>query len=107
MGTLRDTLKAISTYPIPAATLEAAAAEWGFSLDDESNPEVLSSPEFKCLKADIHDFLASAPNISEGGVSFSFSSIERKTFSRKAERLRMDSGLINPSDDFGYQGTDF
>lgn len=104
--TIIDVLGAVSAYPIPLAALQSAAEGAGIYPDAVVTSEIRNSKEFKCALASVYEYLSMAPNISQGGVSFSFTSDERKTFARKASNLLAEAGK-NDAGVYGWQGEDF
>lgn len=102
--TFLDSLSALTPYSIPAAQLTAIGEELGISAEDDTtgiDPKLLNG-----AKARLFLFLATTPNVSEGGVSISFSATERAIFLGRARRyaqLAGDTGLI-PGAAYGYKG---
>lgn len=102
--TFLDSISALSPYSLPAASIEAIGLELGIGADDD-----VSSVDPKLLngaKARLFLFLATTPNVSEGGVSISFSAYERALFLGRARRyaeLAGDTGLV-PGAAYGYRG---
>lgn len=107
MATILDALKGINAYPIPPHTLNGIAEVRDLPLSDTATRETLNGKQFKLAKADILMWLSIAPNISQGGQSYSFSEEQRKALRAEA------NGLYNESDEdktailpkFGYKGT--
>lgn len=107
--TILQSLKSLTAYPIPSATLQDIAEGCGLSLDGELSPELRSSKEVKRAKARTYAYLITAPNISQNGVSFSFSTEERKHFKKLAASLLNEIG-DSTSDlgvKYGYVGENF
>lgn len=106
MATLLSSLKGINAYPVPLRTLEEIAAGRGLDLNGEATLEVLRSKDYRLAKADILMWLANAPNISQGGQSYSFSEEQRAYFRRRADALyaecEEEESLSKPK--FGYKG---
>jgi hypothetical protein len=103
-----QSLKSLSNYPIPKATIQDIAEGLGISIDTDLTPELRGDKNFKRAQSRIYFFLAEAPNVSQGGISYSFSDEERKRF-----RLRAESILEEIGDDgssvgvsYGYKGAD-
>lgn len=105
MGTISKSLKSLSSYPIPSATIEEVAEGLGLNPSDEVTPGIRNSNNYKLAKAGIYDFLSEAPNISQAGISYSFSNGERKRFKAKADSIRNELDYNN-QDTYGYQGED-
>jgi hypothetical protein len=101
-----QSLKSLSNYPIPKATIQDVADGVGLSIDTELTQELRKDKNFKRAQAQIYFFLSEAPNVSQGGISYSFSDEERRRF-----RLRAESILDEIGDDgistgvaYGYKG---
>lgn len=107
MATILDAIKGINAYPVPPHTLNSIAAVRGLSLDDEATRETLNGKDFKLATADVLMWLSKAPNISQGGQSYSFSEEQRKDLRNEANALYTecdeDKTAILPK--FGYKGT--
>ena len=101
--TVKETLLAISPYPIPEASLEAFGTEVGLGLEDEAGGDVRA---LNGAKARLYFWLATTPNVSEGGVSISFSAADKALFLKKARwyaEQAGEDGLI-PAASYGYKG---
>lgn len=105
MGTISKSLKSLSSYPIPSATIEEVAEALGLNPSDDITPSIRNSNNYKLAKAGIYDFLSEAPNISQAGISYSLSDGERKRFKAKADLSRNELDYNN-QDYYGYQGED-
>lgn len=108
MASILETLKAISAYPVPLRTLDEVAERRGVSLADEATKEKLQSREYNLAKADLLLWLSFAPNVSQGGQSYSFSEEQRKQFKNTAYSLYNDFGedeTDKPKATFGYKGS--
>lgn len=106
MGTIISALQSVSLYPIPTATVESALSANGLSGSDEATESVLNSSAFKRAKSSVYMFLSIAPNISQGGVSFSFTAKEKDMFRRMASELLAEADSIG-GECFGWMGEDF
>lgn len=107
--TIQQSLKSLTAYPIPPATLQDIAEGCGLSLDTELTQELRSGKEMKRAKARTYAYLVIAPNISQNGVSFSFTAEERKQFKKLAVDLLKEIGDDTSSlkTKYGYVGEDF
>lgn len=108
MATLLDSLKAINAYPIPLRTLDEVATRRGVTLTDETTKEKLQSREYNLAKADLMMWLSIAPDISQGGQSYSFSEEQRKQFKNEAYALYdkfEEDEADKPKANFGYKGS--
>lgn len=107
--TILQSLKSLTAYPIPPATLQDIAEGCGLELDAELSPEMRTSTEMIRAKAHTYIYLITAPNISQNGVSFSFSAEERKQFKKWAKDLLKEIGDDSSAlgGKYGYVGSDF
>lgn len=106
MNDVLQSLKSLSGYPIPLATIKDVADEVGLDIDVELTQEIRNSKEFKRAKAQVYFFLSEAPNVSQGGISYSFSEEERRRFRLRAESILDeigDSGIASGVE-YGYKG---
>lgn len=107
MRTVIDALASISAYPVPLATLEDAAGENGLDGAVEATEDVRRSAAFKRAKARIYRFLAEAPNVSQGGISYSFTATEKDMFRKQANDLLADADGDDDGGCYGWMGEDF
>ena len=101
-----EALKSISAYPIPLRTLVETAERRGLSLYDEATQEVLKGKAHRLAKADLLLWLSIAPNITQGGQSYSFTDEDRKQMRQQAQGIYDE---LEPEDNtgcvkFGYKG---
>lgn len=95
---------ALSPYPIPMEYVNSIGE--GCGLDLEGDARDASTGDLYRAKARVYFFLATTPNISEGGVSISFTAEDKKLFLAMARRfanLAGEDGLI-PGMTYGYKG---
>ena len=102
-----EALKSINAYPVPLRTLMETAERREISVTAEATQEVLQSKNYRLAKADLLLWLSIAPNISQGGQSFSFSDEQRKDFKREAQTIY---DVLEPSQNagrvtYGYKGS--
>ncbi len=106
MAKILEALKGINAYPVPLRTLVEVAEGRGLSLDDEATITVLRSKGYKLATADLLLWLSLAPNISQGGQSYSFSEEQRTQLRKRADTLygecEDEANLSKPK--FGYKG---
>jgi hypothetical protein len=63
--TIAQALATISTYPIPALTIEVTGLERGLTVSATADGAVLLSKEYKLAKADLYLYLYGAPDLKE------------------------------------------
>lgn len=101
-----DALKSVNAYPIPLRTIVEVSERRNIPLSAEASQAGLQSKEFSLAKADLLLWLSLAPNISQGGQSFSFTDEQRKDLKQQASAiykvLEPDSNAVGVS--FGYKG---
>lgn len=102
-------LISLSSYPIPAQVVENIIDEQGLEAAALADKETRGSRAFKLAKAHVFRFLADAPNVSQGGISYSFSEDERSRFSSLANAIFNEFGETDETDEVscGYIGEDF
>lgn len=107
METVLESLKGISAYPIPLRTLVESAKRRGLILDEEASQERITSKVYKVVKADLLSWLALAPNITQGGQSFSFTDEQRQQFRNQAKALYDECGEVSIASKpiYGYKGS--
>lgn len=109
MSTIFQSLKSISNYPIPSAVIEDTAEDFGLDAQQKSTADIRKGRNYMLAKARVYDFLSDAPNISQSGITYTFSDVEKKSFKAKAESIRESLGETDMSDNnsYGYQGENF
>ena len=108
MTTILEAIKSVTLYPLPSRTIEQIAVRRGCSLTDEATPERLTGIEYNLAKADILKWLANAPDVTQGGQSYSFTEEQRQQFRNEANALYKefgadDSAIAKPI--YGYKGS--
>lgn len=104
-----QSLKSISSYPIPSATVEDIAEGAGLDIDATVNMAIRKGREYRLAKANVYLFLSEAPDVSQGGISYSFSEEERKRFRARANNILGEIGEVGGDSalpEFGYKGED-
>ena len=105
--TTLEALKSINAYPVPLRTLMETAERREISVTAEATQEVLQSKNYRLAKADLLLWLSIAPNISQGGQSFSFSDEQRKDFKREAQTIydALEPSATAGRVTYGYKGS--
>lgn len=104
--TVLESLKGINAYPIPRRTLLRIIEYRNLWINDDANADLMRSKEYQLAKADLLIWLAGAPNVTQGGQSFTFTDEQRNGFRRQAREIYEQSepesniGCVT----FGYKG---
>ncbi len=106
--TIISAIQSLTAYPVPHELLTAIALRHGFSPTTEASEEDLASSRMRLAAADMYLWLAKAPNVSQGGQSYSFSDEQRADFRRWAQAIyselapeeEMTAGIV-----YGYKGS--
>ena len=109
METVLEALKGVNAYPVPLRTLTTIADKRGLSLTTDATQEVQKSKEYNLAVADLLLWLSTAPDISQGGQSYSFTDEQRREFRNGAYSLYDDFGASDkagtPRPIYGYKGS--
>lgn len=107
MITISEALKGTNAYPVPATKLEEVAVLRGVTLTDTATQDVLKSRVYKLAKADVLLWLSHAPNITQGGQSYSFTDEQRQQFRNQAKTLYDECGEVSAATKpiYGYKGS--
>ena len=106
MSTVLEALKGINAYPIPLRSIVDAAEYRGLILSDEASQEKMQSAAYKFAQADLLLWLSLAPDVSQGGQTYSFTDEQRVQFRNRANALYRecdDSGQTKSI--YGYKGS--
>lgn len=106
MATLLNTLEAVSSYPIPEATIQEIALSRGMKLDTEATTESITSQEFRLAKADVQLWLSTAPNVTQSGITINLDKDARESLKSQANAVYGEYGdpLYEPKPKYGYKG---
>lgn len=102
---INELLSAMSAYPIPSQALDDIARRWGFSLDTEVAEDIVSSRELMMARADVYTWLSLAPDVSQGGQSYSFTDDQRAQFRNLAKGISYEVFAKTSGAVFGYKGS--
>lgn len=108
MVTIADALRGINAYPIPKRTLVGCATARGILLSEGATQEELRSKAYRLTCADLLVWLSQAPDVSQGGQTYSFSDEQRKALRSQASAIYSDLGEVDTMSakpKFGYKGT--
>lgn len=103
-----QSLKSLSSYPIPSATIEDIADGAGLAADAELTQELRKDSRFKRAQARVYLFLSEAPDVSQGGISYAFNEEERRRLRLRAENIFAEIGdaTSEAGVEYGYKGED-
>lgn len=94
--TLLESLQSLTNYPVSPEYVEGVLTEEGMSADTQLTPETAHSAGFLRAKRRVCLYIATAPNLSQGGISYSLDANARGQFiemaSDIAEALSEDEG---------------
>lgn len=105
--TILESLRALNNYPIPTAAIMAVAGGRGIDVTEDVDEATFGNREYRLACADLLTWLSMAPNVSQGGQSYSFSENERKTLRLRANAMYGELGEdTNASGNtkYGYKG---
>lgn len=85
--TILDYLRAISTYPVPVQYLEGIAIRRMIVLEQPVDTATSRSKDFNLATADVLMWLSCAPDVSQGGQSYSFTDEQRQQFRNRANSI--------------------
>lgn len=106
--TILEALKGVSAYPIPPRTITTVADKRGLQLTEEATQEVLRGKAFSLAVADLLMWLSVAPDVSQGGQSYSFTDEQCKQFRNRANCLYDEYDVADetgtPKSIYGYKG---
>lgn len=102
--TICELLSGLSPFPVSGAFIDAICCEVG--TDKAVDTSDVDDITLNRLKARLYLGLATQPNISEGGVSISFTAEDKRAFMALAKRyahLAGEDGFVQ-SAHYGYKG---
>ena len=103
MATIVEGLKALNAYPIPMQTLMCIAEGRGL----EPYDTMTDTAEYRLATADVYMWLSNAPDVSQGGQSFSLTDEQRKHLRQRAQAIYGAEGVNKTVKHtiYGYKGT--
>lgn len=104
MATVLEALRGINSYPIPLRTLQEVAERRGVDLSAAATAVILRGGAFGLAKADLLLWLSMAPNITQGGQSYSFTDEQRTDMRNLAQELLDEFEEVLPKTVYGYKG---
>ena len=105
MATILEALKGVNSYPVPLRTITEIAERRGVTLGGSTTMEILKGAAFNLCRADILLWLSYAPDITQGGQSYSFTDEQRTDLRNLAQQLYEEFDEENaPKTVYGYKG---
>lgn len=103
--TLSDYLRGLTNYPVPEEALQSILSKRGASYDTDT----IDDDQLLCLTtADVYRWLSTAPDISQGGQSYSLSDNAREYYRKRARELYQAGGEpveeVKAKVRYGYKG---
>lgn len=108
MATIFDSLKSVNGYPFPRTEIEVVAIKRGITLSDEFTSKVAKSDSYRLAQADLWRWVSTAPNISQGDVSFDILYSDRERLREMANAVYNELGEAAGETgkvSFGYKGS--
>ncbi len=103
--TVLESLCAISGYPLSPLSLELAARGRGLDPAAEVSKETFAAKDYRLAKADVLMMLADAPDVTQEGISYSFTDEQRDSFRMSASIIYNESGEGEKGHAvYGYKG---
>lgn len=103
MATIVESLRALTAYPIPMPTLVSIAEGRDLSPYDYTDA---TSADYRKAQADVYMWLSNAPDVSQGGQSYSFTDEQRRYFRQQATAIYNEAGSTKTTKTiYGYKGT--
>ena len=101
-----ESLQGINAYPVPGQALLTIMAKRGLDPQAEVTQEILTGAPFNLARADVLYWLSMAPNVSQGGQSYSFSEEDRRRMRKEALALWEELGEDDSANrvQYGYKG---
>lgn len=105
-----EVLKSNSSYPIDESVIDGMALRRGLDLTIDASKDSLQSDPFRLTEADVLVWLANAPNVTEGGVSFDILYSTRTAMKAQAQAVYdelegvSDDSSDDSDDELGYIG---
>ena len=102
-----ESLQGINAYPVPEQALLTITAKRGLDPQAEATQAVLTGSAFNLARADVLFWLSMAPDISQGGQSYSFTDQQRDDMRNEAMQLYGEfEDEEAPRTIYGYKGSE-
>lgn len=103
-----EALRRLNGYPIPLGEIQSICILRALDSCSDATADVMKSADFRRATADVFLWLSEAPNVSQDGISYSFTEEQRKGFKRRAAAILSalgDDGLSGTGVTYGYKGS--
>lgn len=101
-----DSLRSVSAYPMSDSTIIPILANRDIEGGIDATLEVMNSDNYRLAKADLYLWLSTAPNVSQEGISYSFSTDQRMNFEQMSSAIYSSVNPDKPKTSiFGYKGS--
>lgn len=104
---ISQSLKAITLYPIPTMVIENILDEVGLTASETISASIRKGAEYKRAVAQLYNWLALAPDVTEGDVHYTLTNAQRNDLKSKADAILAELDEDSCSvDGRGYMGED-
>jgi len=107
--TIFDALLAVSSYPVPERVVKSIALKRAVDYEAQADEASLNGKDYRLAVADLYIWLFFAPNVSQGGQSYSFSPEQRSEWKKQAlatyKELGDEDALAALQTRYGYMGS--
>lgn len=103
-----QSLRAVTSYPVSVAVVENICEAAGLETEAEAAQELRRSKQYKAALASVYRFLATAPNVTQAGISYTLSESDKERYRKMAESLSDEAGdETGASMAYGYVGDNY
>lgn len=98
-------LAGLNAYPIPPHALQGIGVARGLDLDAEATQDGVKDRAYRLAYADVLMWLAGAPDVAQGGQSYSFTDEQRNRFRAEAQSILDELEAEQRTTIYGYKGS--
>lgn len=105
--TIAQSLQGANPYPVPETTIATICAKRGYDPQNQISEPVIAERGYNLAVADVLMYISCAPNISQGGQSYSLTDEMRAQLRKRARAIYLQFGeSVNSGEvQFGYKGS--